>query len=128
MSERVLGVGGVFFKSRDPAALARWYADHLGLPVDPAWNGASLAWRDDPSPGAATVWSLFADDTKYLGSEAQRAMVNFRVRDLDAMLAQVRAGGASVDERIEASDFGRFGWFTDPEGNRVELWQPPEGG
>lgn len=127
MTERVLGIGGVFLKARDPAALSRWYAEHLGLPVDPAWNGAALRWRDDPSPGASTIWSLFADDSAYFGDAAQRAMVNFRVRDLDAMLAQLRAVGASVDERVESSEFGRFGWVTDPEGNRVELWQPPEG-
>jgi len=126
--ERVLGIGGVFFKARDPAALARWYGEHLGLPVAAAWNGAKLRWRDDPSPGACTVWSAFAEDTAYFGGEAQRAMVNFRVRDLDAMLAQLRAAGVPVDPKIDSSEFGRFGWCTDPEGNRVELWQPPTDG
>lgn len=127
MSEAVTGVGGVFLKARDPAALARWYGEHLGLPVDPSWSGAVLRWRDDPSQGASTVWSLFAEDSTYFGAPSQRAMVNFRVRDLDAMLAQLRAAGATVDERVESSEFGRFGWFSDPEGNRVELWQPPDG-
>lgn len=123
--ERVLGIGGVFLKARDPAALGRWYAEHLGLAVDPAWNGAALRWRDDPSPDASTAWALFADDSGYFGQASQRAMVNYRVRDLDAMLAQLRAAGVAVDEKVDDSAFGRFGWFTDLEGNRVELWQAP---
>lgn len=126
--QRVLGVGGIFLKARDPAKLARWYADNLGLPLESGWNGATLLWQNDPSPGACTVWALFSDESGYFGERSQRAMVNFRVRDLDAMLLQLRFHGVVVDDQIEDSEHGRFGWFTDPEGNRVELWQPPENG
>ncbi len=128
MMESVLGVGGVFVKARDPAGLARWYAEKLGLPIDPSWNGAVLPWRGDPSPGASTVWSAFPDASLYFGDAAQRVMVNFRVRDLDAMLAQLRAQGVTVDDKVESSEYGRFGWCVDIEGNRVELWQPPRDG
>jgi len=124
--EKVLGLGGLFFRARDRAALAAWYRDHLGLEVDDAWFGAvmPLATEDDP-PGSCVVWSAFAEDTEYFGDRDRQFMVNFRVRDLDAMLAQLRAAGCDVDETTEKSDYGHFGWVTDPEGNRVELWQPP---
>lgn len=124
--ERVRGIGGIFFKARDPKALARWYADHLGVPVDPAWGGAVMRWREDDARGDAfTVWNPFPASTAYFAPSHASFMVNFRVDDLDAMLAQLRAAGADVDDKVEDSEFGRFGWVMDPEGNRVELWQPP---
>ncbi|CAM5346790.1 VOC family protein [Rhodanobacter lindaniclasticus] len=119
---KVTGLGGIFFRSRDPAALSAWYAKHLGLTAE-AWGGVVFA-EDEQRPGY-TLWSPFAADTDYFGTGAQSYMLNFRVDDLDALLAQLRAAGVEVDERIEQSDFGRFGWITDPEGTRVELWQPP---
>jgi predicted enzyme related to lactoylglutathione lyase len=73
------------------------------------------------------VWSIFAGDTNYFGPSGQQSMVNYRVSDLDAMLVQLREAGVPVDDKIDDSEFGRFGWATDPEGNRFELWQPPEG-
>ena len=115
--ERVLGIGGYFMRADDPAALGAWYRDALGLDADE--NGL---WQQQPGP---TVFAAFEADTDYFGSRAQGTMLNFRVRDLDAMLAQLRAKGADVAE--EAQDMegvGRFGWVTDPEGNRIELWQP----
>ena len=115
--ERVLGIGGYFVRAADPAALSAWYRDCLGLDADE--NGL---WRQGTGP---TVFAAFESGTDYFGSRAQQTMLNFRVRNLDAMLAQLRAKGADVAE--EAQDMegvGRFGWVTDPEGNRVELWQP----
>lgn len=126
--ERVTGIGGIFFKSGDPKALAAFYRDHLGM--EPSFeHGVVFRWREEGEEGGAgsTVWSAFAADTKYFEPSRAPFMINFRVRDLDLMLAQLRAAGVAVDERIEASEFGRFGWFMDPDGNRVELWQPPAG-
>lgn len=123
--ERVQGIGGIFFKSADPKALARWYGEHLGIPVED-WGGASFVWSAQADPArASTVWSPFAADTTYFEPSTQPFMVNFRVRDLEAMLAQVAAGGGKVFEKRESSEFGAFGWFLDPDGNKVELWQPP---
>lgn len=123
--ERVLGIGGVFFRARDRERLAAWYRDHLGVPVE-AWNGGIFRWRElDPKGDAFTVWTLFPEDTDYFGPARKPFMVNFRVADLGAMLAQLRAAGCEVDPREESSEYGKFGWVTDPEGNRVELWEPP---
>jgi predicted enzyme related to lactoylglutathione lyase len=123
--ERVQGIGGVFFKCRDKAALAAWYRDNLGIPVQP-WGGASFSWSEHDAGGdASTVWSLFDADTTYFAPSQQPFMFNYRVGDLDAMLAQLRANGCEVDDKVEDGDFGRFGWVMDPEGNRIELWQPP---
>ncbi len=115
--ERVLGIGGYFLRAADPAALGSWYRDCLGLDADD--NGL---WQPDQG---VTVFATFEADTDYFGSAEQRTMLNFRVRDLDAMLAQLRATGADVaDETQDMEGVGRFGWVTDPEGNRIELWQP----
>jgi predicted enzyme related to lactoylglutathione lyase len=125
--EKVLGFGGVFHRTKDRAALARWYRDHLGLEVDESWWGAILPVRHPADRGGAhAVWGTFDEDTDYFGSRDNAYMVNFRVRDLDAMLAQLREKGADVLDRVEESEFGKFGWVTDPEGRRVELWEPPD--
>ncbi len=119
--ERVLGVGGVFFKARDPKALAAWYAEHLGVPAEQGQTyGAFVAG----AAGEQTVWSVFPEDTNYFGPDKGPIMLNYRVRDLDAMLAQLRAAGARVEDRVEEYEYGRFGWAFDPEGNRFELWEP----
>lgn len=115
--ERVLGVGGYFLRATDPAALGAWYRDALGLDGDE--HGL---WQQQAGP---TVFAPFDADTDYFGSRTQQTMLNFRVRDLDAMLAQLRAKGADVSEDVQDMEgVGRFGWVTDPEGNRIELWQP----
>jgi predicted enzyme related to lactoylglutathione lyase len=119
--ERVAGVGGIFFKAKDPQALADWYREHLGIPVEAKQTYATFK---SLGPDEMTVWSTFPADTKYFGPGTSPFMVNYRVRDLDAMLAQLRAAGAKVDDRVDDYDYGRFGWATDPEGNRFELWQP----
>jgi predicted enzyme related to lactoylglutathione lyase len=116
--ERVTGIGGVFFRSRDPAALVAWYGEHLGVPVHEGENFAIF-----PESRNA-VWSAFAEDTDYWPS-AKQGMVNYTVGDLDVMLAQLRQAGIEVDARIHEIDgIGRFGWAVDPEGNRFELWEP----
>jgi predicted enzyme related to lactoylglutathione lyase len=119
--ERITGIGGVFFKARDPQALAAWYQQHLGIPLDPGQTYATLA---SAVAGEQTVWSAFPETTRYFGPGTAPFMVNYRVRDLDAMLAQLRAAGVPVDDSVEDYDYGRFGWATDPEGNRFELWEP----
>jgi predicted enzyme related to lactoylglutathione lyase len=116
--ERALGLGGVFLRARDPDALRAWYERHLGIPVE-EWGGCVFTAEG----GDQTVWSIFSGDTEYWPAE-QQAMLNYRVRDLDAMLAQLRAAGVEVDEKVEEQEYGRFGWAVDPEGNRFELWQP----
>ncbi|MEH0416274.1 VOC family protein [Streptomyces sp. B21-083] len=114
--ERVLGIGGYFMRAADPAALSSWYRDCLGVDTDE--NGL---WHQQAGP---TVLATFESDTDYFGSLTQQTMLNFRVRDLAAMLAQLRAKGADVAEETQDMEgVGRFGWVTDPEGNRVELWQ-----
>lgn len=118
---KVIGLGGIFFKTRDSKALAAWYAKHLGLDVD-KWN--NVKFEEDASRPGSTLWTPFAEDTTYFGPGPQTFMVNFRVDDLDALLNQLRADGVTV-ERADDSEYGRFGWVTDPEGTRVELWEPP---
>ena len=122
--ERVTGIGGVFFKCRDPEKLKAWYVEHLGLPAG-EHGYVVFDWGGAGSDKGSTVWSPFADDTKYFAPSHASWMLNYRVADLDRMLAQLRAAGVAVDDKIDDSEFGRFGWFMDPEGNRVELWQPP---
>jgi predicted enzyme related to lactoylglutathione lyase len=124
---RVTGIGGIFFKARDPKALAEWYREHLGLGIE-AWGGAVFQWSEDNAGGhGTTVWNAFKDDTEYFGSPAARFMVNYRVEDLHGLLTALRNEGCAVDDKVDESEYGKFGWVTDPEGNRVELWQPPEG-
>lgn len=116
--ERVAGIGGVFFRARDPKALVAWYEEHLGVPVQDDGYVVFSESRD------AHVWAPFEAGTDYW-PPTKEAMVNFIVHDLDAMLAQLRDAGVDVDERIEELDgVGRFGWAVDPEGNRFELWEP----
>lgn len=121
---RVLGVGGIFFKSRDPVALGAWYARHLRLPVVPH-EGASFHAERMP-PGGRTIWAPFAADTDYFRPATRDFMINLIVDDLDLALAQVEAGGATLVGDVAEYDYGRFGWFLDPDGNKVELWQPLE--
>ena len=119
---KVTGLGGIFFKSRDPKALAAWYATHLGLPVEDF--GGAMFPENATRPGYV-LWSPFPQDTKYFAPSDQPFMINFRVDDLHALLARLRAAGVQVDSKVDESEYGRFGWIMDPEGNRVELWEPP---
>ena len=124
--KRVTGIGGIFFKAKDPKALGAWYRDHLGLEVG-EWGGAVFQWGGDGSPAGMTLWSPFAADTDYMAPGTSSFMVNFRVADLDALLAALKEEGCNVLDRTEASEQGKFGWVIDPEGNKVELWEPPPG-
>ncbi|MBQ0945231.1 VOC family protein [Ideonella sp. 4Y16] len=124
---RVTGIGGIFFKARDPQALAAWYRTHLGLAVDD-WGGVAFRWADDNPAGAGTtIWTPFKDDTAYFAPSTAPFMVNFRVEDLHGLLAALRAEGCQVLDKVEESEYGKFGWVLDPEGNKLELWQPPPG-
>jgi predicted enzyme related to lactoylglutathione lyase len=120
--EKVLGIGGLFFRSKDPTTLAKWYADNLGVNVVPSSYDQS-PWVQEAGP---TVFAPFAPDTSYFGDSDQMWMVNFRVRDLDAMAAQLRASGITVEVDKEIYPNGRFARVYDPEGNPVELWEPAD--
>ena len=121
---KVIGLGGIFFKSEDPNALALWYKTHLQVPVE-NWGGAAF-YLNNLMPTAAagySVWTPMSADSDYLHPSAKSFMFNLIVDDLDGALEQVRNGGAQVIAETEDSEFGRFGWFVDPDGNKVELWQ-----
>lgn len=121
---RVTGIGGVFLRAKDPKALLAWYAKHLGVKVS-EYGFADFTWSEDGEPEGKgqgkTVWTLFPADTKHF---PQQAMMNFRVDDMDALLAKLAAEGVEIDPKREDADYGKFAWITDVEGNRVELWQP----
>lgn len=116
---KAVGFGGVFLKARDPKALGRWYAEHLGIPSQ---EGGSLAFEGTESAGM-TVFAHFPLDTKYFGDGAQQSMINFRIDDLDGLLKKLAEAGVRIDPKRDDSPYGRFAWIWDPEGNRVELWQ-----
>jgi predicted enzyme related to lactoylglutathione lyase len=123
--EKVTGIGGIFWKCKDPKSLQAWYVEQLGVPLK---HGTMLfEWPDDDHPQrkGQTLLATFPADTQYFAPSTSPFMINLRVRDLDAMLAQLRAAGATVDEKIEDGEHGRFGWVLDPEGHRLELWEPP---
>lgn len=120
--KRVTGIGGVFFKAKDPDSLRAWYRDHLGIDVQ-SWGGATFDWAGEPN--GTTAWTIFPATTKYLDPSTSPFMVNYRVADLDALLDALRQEGCAVDDKTDNSEFGKFGWVMDPEGNRIELWQPP---
>lgn len=124
--KRVVGVGGIFFKSLDPKRLQAWYRDHLGLNVA-EWGGVAFGLDDQlrTNPNAAVVWSPFAQDTAYFEPSTASFMVNYRVEDLHALLKTLRQEGCQVIDKFEESDYGKFGWVVDPDGNKLELWEPP---
>jgi len=123
--KRVTGIGGIFFKAKDPDKLKAWYRTHLGVESE-SW-GAVFHWHDDPrAADGSTAWSIFPEQTKYFEPSTQPFMINFRVANLSELLDALRAEGVDVDPKSgDDSDFGKFGWVMDPEGNRVELWEPP---
>jgi len=121
--ERVTGIGGVFFKAREPKKMAAWYRGHLGIQSKGGY--ADFFWRekDNPERMGHTAWALFPTNSSYFGSSPAPMMINYRVASLDRMLAQLRAAGVAV-EKVQEEDYGRFARITDPEGNRIELWEP----
>jgi predicted enzyme related to lactoylglutathione lyase len=128
MMKRATGIGGVFFKSRDPKKLGEWYRTHLGMNVED-WGGVAFRWAspDNSTGTGTTIWNPFSEDTGYFAPSTASFMINYRVDDLGALLAALRSEGCDVDEKVEESEYGKFGWVMDPEGNRIELWQPPPG-
>ncbi|MBI3366957.1 MAG: VOC family protein [Burkholderiales bacterium] len=125
---RVTGIGGIFFKARDPVALRAWYQQHLGVDVQ-AWGGAAFSWSDgegNPMKGT-TIWSIGGADGDTYAPSTSTFMINYRVDDLAALLQALREEGCDVLEKMDDSEYGKFGWVMDPEGNKVELWQPPAG-
>lgn len=122
---KITGIGGVFFKSRgDPAALAAWYQQHLGLALEP-WGGAVLRWPSDTAEDRGlTVWHLAAKDSKWFSPSDASFMINYRVDDLDGLLARLRSANVAVVQGPEAHENGKFAWILDPDGNKVELWEP----
>ncbi|MGA2537173.1 MAG: VOC family protein [Terracidiphilus sp.] len=121
---KAVGVGGIFLKARDPKALSAWYAEHLGVPD---LGGGTLAF-DGPESAGMTVFTYFPLDTKKFGAGTQEAMVNFRVDDMDQLLAQLAEAQVRIDPKRDDHEYGRFAWIWDLEGNRVELWEPPKEG
>lgn len=126
--KRVTGIGGVFFQAKDPKAMRAWYKQHLGIDVQD-WGGAAFTWTDDegkPTSGM-TVWCIGACNSENYAPSTAPFMINYRVADVKALLQVLREEGCNVMDKYEESEFGKFGWVIDPEGNKVELWEPPVG-
>jgi predicted enzyme related to lactoylglutathione lyase len=126
--KRITGIGGIFFKAKDAPALRAWYKRHLGIDVQ-EWGGTAFTWTDsDGTPtGGTTVWSIAPEASKQFAPSTAPFMVNYRVEDLHAVVAALKAEGCNVLDKIDESEYGKFAWVIDPEGNKVELWQPPAG-
>ena len=125
---RVTGIGGVFFKAKDAPALQDWYKCHLGIDVQD-WGGTAFMWSDaEGNPtGGMTIWSVAPKESDQFAPSETPFMINYRVEDLQALVATLKDEGCNVLDKIEESEFGKFAWVMDPEGNKVELWQPPAG-
>jgi predicted enzyme related to lactoylglutathione lyase len=126
--KRVTGIGGIFFKAKDAPAMHAWYKKHLGIDVQ-SWGGAAFSWADDDGKPVAgtTAWSINAQDNDYFAPSTAPFMINYRVQDLHALIKMLKQEGCHVLDKIDESEYGKFGWVIDPEGNKVELWEPPEG-
>jgi predicted enzyme related to lactoylglutathione lyase len=128
-AERVTGIGGIFFKAKDPKTLLTWYQEKLGVPGREGSNFGLFLWRErqDSSREGQTAWGLFPETTKYFAPSAAPFMINYRVRNLDALLTQLRSAGVTVDGKVVEDFNGKFAWIVDPEGNKIELWEPKPG-
>ncbi|WP_366927230.1 VOC family protein [Flavobacterium sp.] len=122
MEKRVTGIGGFFFKAKDPETLKNWYAKHLGIPVDQ--YGWTFWWKDENGNDCATQWSVFKEDSAYYAPSEKPFMQNLRVENLDRLLEQLKSENIAIIGQPEAHDYGKFAWILDPEGNKIELWQP----
>jgi predicted enzyme related to lactoylglutathione lyase len=128
MTKRVTGIGGIFFKAKDAKTLGEWYTKNLDIEMEEYGPMTNFHWRydDNPERKGTTVWSLFNDDSDYFGSEKAQFMINYRVSDLDALMAALKKEGVEILREIEDTPYGRFAAIKDPEGNGIELWQPPD--
>ena len=126
--KRVTGIGGIFFNSPDPVSLRAWYKDHLGIDVQ-EWGGAAFRWADaDANPTAVTtIWTVGDATGNSFAPSTAPFMINYRVANLHALVEALRAEGCTVLDRIDESEYGKFAWVIDPDGNKVELWEPPAG-
>lgn len=122
--KRVTGIGGIFFKCKDPEEIKKWYNDHLGIKTDQ--YGGVFVWReqDDPERKGYTAWSPFSDNSKYFFPSKKDFMFNYRVENLEKLLAVLKKEGVEIVGEIEEHEYGKFGWIMDPEGNKIELWEP----
>jgi predicted enzyme related to lactoylglutathione lyase len=126
--KRVTGIGGIFFHAKDPKALTAWYKQHLGIDVQ-VWGGTAFSWADEQGVpvGGTTVWSIGADTNDHFAPSKSSFMINYRVADLHGLVKVLKEEGCQVLEKIDESEYGKFAWVIDPEGNKVELWEPPAG-
>ena len=122
MKKRVTGLGGFFFKTKNPDETKKWYKDHLGLPVDD--YGCTFWWKDAKGNDCSTQWSPFKEDTDYFSPSKKQFMMNFRVENLHELLDVLKEEGVTIVGEVEEYDYGKFGWILDPEGNKIELWEP----
>jgi len=122
MKKRVTGLGGFFFKTKNPDKIREWYGKHLGLPVDD--YGCTFRWKDKAGNDCSTQWSPFKDDTSYFKPSEKQFMMNFRVGNLHELLAVLKEEGVTIVGKVEEYEYGKFGWIIDPEGNKIELWEP----
>ena len=126
--KRVTGIGGIFIKSANPQRLREWYREHLGIEFE-EWGGLAFSWKsdDNPSGTGTTVWNVFDGASNYFEPGRSSFMVNYRVADLRGLIAALRAEGCQVMDKVDESEYGKFDWVVDPDGNKVELWEPPAG-
>jgi predicted enzyme related to lactoylglutathione lyase len=126
--KRVTGIGGIFIKSSNAQMLRDWYQQHLGINIE-SWGGTAFRWSgpDNPTGRGTTAWNIFEAKSNYFSPSAAQFMVNYRVEKLHPMLTALRAEGCQVDDKVDESEYGKFGWVVDPDGNKIELWEPPEG-
>lgn len=122
MKKRVTGIGGFFFKTKDPDHIKSWYKKHLGIPTDN--YGWSFWWKDAEGKDCMTQWSPFKEDTEYFDPSEKQFMMNYRVENLYELLEVLKSEGVTVIGKVEEYDYGKFGWILDPEGNKIELWEP----
>ena len=126
--KRVTGIGGIFFKARDPVMLREWYRKHLGIDVQ-EWGGVAFTWTDaeDKPTTGTTIWTIGGADGDHYAPSTAPFMINYRVADVHALVAALQAEGCNLVGKIDESEYGKFAWVMDPEGNKVELWEPPPG-
>lgn len=128
MAKRVTGIGGIFFKAKDPTKLGEWYTKHLDIEMEENMPMTTFHWQqaDDPQQKGYTVWSLFPKDTDYFGSDDTQFMINYRVSDLDALMEALKKEGVEILRPVSDTPYGRFAAIRDPEGNGIELWEPQD--